>query len=98
VRKQQKTVLWPSYLDSSKTRKEGRKIPKIHGVPNPKILELQKAAEKLGMKPELEAEAAYPSAPWIKTGKIRVQKKGTKTQTMMKIAKEIVAIRQQTRK
>jgi signal recognition particle subunit SRP19 len=98
VRKQQKTVLWPSYLDSSKTRKEGRKIPKSNGVPNPNILELQRAAEKLGLKPEAEADAAYPSSPWIKTGKVLVQKKGTKTQTVMKIAKEIVAIRQQTKK
>jgi signal recognition particle subunit SRP19 len=98
VRKQQKTVLWPSYLDSSITRKEGRKVPKSNGVSNPNILELQRAAEKLGMKPEVEADAAYPSSPWIKTGKILVQKKGTKIQTVMKIAKEIVAIRQQTKR
>jgi signal recognition particle subunit SRP19 len=98
VRKREKTVLWPSYLDSSKTRKEGRRVPKSNGVPNPNILELQRAAEKLGMKPELEADAAYPSAPLIKTGKILVQKKGTKTQTLMKIAKEIVVIRQQTKR
>ncbi len=98
MRKQQKTVLWPPYFDSSKTRKEGRKVPKTNGVPNPKVLELRRAAEELGLKPELEADAAYPPAPWIKTGKILVQKKGTKTQTMMKIAKKIVALRQQTRK
>ena len=98
MRKQQKTVLWPSYLDSSKTRKEGRKVPKSNGVPNPSIAELQRAAEKLGMKPELEADAAYPSSSRVKTGKILVQKKGTKTQTVMRIAKEIVAIRQKAKK
>lgn len=98
MQKRQKTVLWPSYLDSSKTRKEGRRVPKSSGVPNPNVLELQRAAAKLGMRPELEVDAAYPSAPLIKTGRMLVQKKGTKTQTLMKIAKEIVAIRQQTKK
>jgi signal recognition particle subunit SRP19 len=98
VQKKQKTVLWPFYIDSSKTRKEGRRVPKNIGVPNPNVLELQRAAEKLGMKPELEVDAAYPSASRIKTGRILVKKKGTKTQTLTEIAKEIVAIRQQTRK
>ncbi|MGB9134885.1 MAG: signal recognition particle subunit SRP19/SEC65 family protein [Candidatus Bathyarchaeia archaeon] len=98
MRKQQKTVLWPSYVDSSRTRKEGRKVSKSVGVLNPTLAELQGAAEKLKMKPEAEADATHPSSPWRKTGRILVQKKGTKTQTLMRIAKEIAAMRQQTKK
>ena len=97
MRTKQKMVLWPSYVDSSKTRREGRKIPKSSGVPNPSMLELQRAAQRLGMKPELDADAAYPSTPWAKTGRILVQKKGTKAQTVMRIARETVALRQQTK-
>ena len=98
VRKQKKTVLWPAYFDSSNTRKEGRKVPKSVGVPNPNLNELQKVSEHLGLKPEAEVNAAHPATPWRKTGRILVQKKATKIQTLMRIAKEIRAIRQQTKK
>lgn len=98
MRKQRKIVLWPVYFDSSKTRKEGRKVPKNIAVPNPNLSEIQKAAEHLGMKPEVETNAAYPAIHWRKTGRILVQKRETKMQTLMKMAKEIVVIRQQTKK
>lgn len=98
MRKQKKAIVWPVYFDSSKTRKEGRKIPKSVAVSNPNLAELQRAAEWLGMKPEVEVNAAHPIVPWRKTGRIRVQKSGLKMQTLLKIAKEIVAIRQQAKK
>lgn len=98
VRKQQKTILWSVYFDSSKTRKEGRRVPKSVAVPNPTLTELQKAAQRLGMKPETEDSLMHPATPWQKTGRIRVQKKETKKSALMKIAREMLAIRQQTRK
>jgi signal recognition particle subunit SRP19 len=94
VRKQQKTILWPAYFDVSKTRKEGRRVPKSIAVPSPRIAELQKVAEKLGMKPEVNEDAAHPPTHWQKTGRLWVQRKGTKTQTLMKIAKELSVFRQ----
>lgn len=97
MRKQQKTILWPVYFDSSKTRKEGRKVPKAHAVPNPNLAELQKAAELLELKPEVEVDVAYPTTPWRKTGRILVHKEGLKMQTLMKVAKEIGVMRQQAR-
>jgi signal recognition particle subunit SRP19 len=97
MRKQEKTVLWPSYVDSSRSRKGGRKISKNIGVLNPTLAEMQGAALKLGMKPEADADAIHPSSHWRKTGRILVQKKGTKTQTILMIAKEMAAMRQQTR-
>jgi signal recognition particle subunit SRP19 len=98
VRKQQKTILWPSYFDSSRTRKGGRKVPKSFGVPNPSIAELQGAAERLGMKPEIEVDATHPSSHWRKTGRILVQKKGTKAHIVTNIAREIATMRQKTKK
>lgn len=98
MRKQKKIILWPVHFDSSKTRKEGRRVPKSVAVPKPNLAELQRAAEHLGLKPEADVNAAHPSIPWRKTGRIWVQKRGTKMQTLMKIAKEIVTIRQQTKK
>lgn len=98
MRKQQKIVVWPSYVDSSKTRREGRRVSKGAGVPNPTLAELLNAAEKLKLKPEAEAEVAHPSCPWRRTGRMTLQKKGTKTQTVSAIAREIGAMRQQTKK
>jgi signal recognition particle subunit SRP19 len=98
LRKQKKAIVWPIYFDSSKTRKEGRKIPKSAAVSNPNLAELQKAAELLELKPEIEVNIAHPTAPWRKTGRIRVQKNGSKMQTLLKIAKEIATIRQQAKK
>lgn len=98
MRKQKKTIICPVYFDSSKTRKEGRKVPKNVAVPNPNLAEVQGAAERLGLKPEVEENAAHPAIPWRKTGRVWVQTRGTKTQVLMKIAKEIATIRQQTAK
>jgi len=97
VQKQKKVILWPVYFDSSKTRKEGRRVPKNIAVPNPNLAEIQKAAEHLELKPEVETNATYPAIHWRKTGRIMVQKRETKMRTLMKMAKEIAAIRQQTR-
>lgn len=98
MRKQKKTVLWPVYFDSSKKRREGRKVPKNIAVPNPTLSELQTAAERLRLKPEAELDVAYPATPWRKIGRIWVEKKGAKAQTLKKTAKEIATIRQQSKK
>lgn len=93
MRKQEKVILWPAYFDSTKTREEGRKIPKGLAVPLPKISELKEAAEKLGLEHELVPEASYPKTPWLKTGMLLVTKRETKNQIIKKIAKQLQKIR-----
>ncbi len=98
MRKQKKTLLWPAYFDSSKTRREGRKISKSAAIQNPNLIEIQKAAVFLKLEPEIEADFMYPANPWKKTGRIWVNCKNTKAKTLTRIAKEISNIRQQTPK
>ena len=98
MKKRKKIIIWPTYFDSSKTRKEGRKVPKSAAIPNPNLRELQAAAQKLGLKPEAEVNSSYPIVPWRKTGRILIQYKGTKMQALTKIAEEMVSIRQQEKK
>lgn len=98
MKEQEKTVLWPAYFDSSKKRREGRKVPKNIAVPNPSLTELQRAAEHLGLEPEVEAEVSHPSTPWRKTGRIWVKKKEVKARILVKVAKEIAVMRQQVKK
>jgi signal recognition particle subunit SRP19 len=93
MRKQDKAIIWPTYFDSTKTRKEGRRVPKSLAVQSPKITEITEAAAKLGLKHEVVAEAGYPKTPWVKAGMILVEKKGSKEQTIKKIAKQLLKAR-----
>jgi len=83
-------VLWPIYLDSTKTRSEGRRVSKKLAVPAPKLEEIQRVAMSLGFRPETVSNAAHPSFPWQKTGLIVTSKKGSKTQIIRKIAEKLL--------
>ena len=98
MRKQGKTIIWPVYFDANKTRREGRKIPKNLSVPNPTLAEVQRAVKRLGLKQESQADTAHSATPSRRTGRIVINKKGQKMQLLIKIAKEVSAIRQQAKK
>lgn len=93
MRKQAKFIIWPAYFDHAKTRKEGRRVPKSLAVQNPKIIEVTEAVEKLGLKHEVISDAAYPKAPWLKSGMIMVEKEGSKEQVIRKISKQLLKMR-----
>ncbi len=89
-----KIVIYPEYLDSRLSRSEGRRINKELAIPNPRIDEIVKAAEKLGLNPIVEADASYPRNWWEHRGRVIVDKIGSKLNTL----KEIAKILKQTRK
>jgi len=93
MRKQDKIIIWPAYFDSTKTRKNGRRVPKNLAVPSPKILEIKDAAGKLGLEHELVPDASYSKTPWQKAGMLLVKKKEPKGQIIGKIAKQLLKIR-----
>ena len=93
MRKQDKAIIWPAYFDQTKTRKNGRRVPKNLAVPSPKIEEIHEAAGKLGLKNEVVATTGYPKTPWQKTGSILVEKKAPKEQIIKKLAKQLVKAR-----
>lgn len=85
-----KTMIWPVYIDSNKTRKEGRKISKEYCVERPKVLEIAKAARKLKLKPETENDKAYPGFWWEDKGRVFVDRGDmSKNEVLIKIAQEI---------
>jgi signal recognition particle subunit SRP19 len=98
MRKQDKVIIWPAYFDQSKTRKKGRRVQKSLAVQSPKISEIKIAAERLGLKNEIAPEAGYPKTPWLKTGMILVEKKGSKEQVIRKIANQLLKMRSETKK
>jgi len=93
MRKQDKNVIWPVYFDSTKTRKEGRRVPKSLAVPYPKILEIKDAAERLGLEHELVPDVTYSKTPWLKTGMLHVKKNERKSQIIIRIARQLLKIR-----
>ena len=93
MRKQEKAIIWPAYFDSAKTRKKGRRVPKNLAVQSPKVEELQEAARRLSLKPELSLGAGYTKTPWSKSGMILVEKQGSKEQVIKKLARQLAKVR-----
>jgi signal recognition particle subunit SRP19 len=93
MRKQNKIFLWPTYFDTNKTRQEGRRVPKKLAVSEPKLVELQRAAMKIGLQPLVVSDAVHPSSPWQRSGLLVVPKKKPKGEILTKIAKELVRLR-----
>jgi signal recognition particle subunit SRP19 len=93
MRKQNTIFLWSVYFDSSKTRNEGRKVPKKLSILSPKLEELQIAAKKLGFQPKTKFDAAHPSKPYQKSGLLVLTKTESKGKTLKKIAKELCNLR-----
>jgi len=69
-----KIIIWPANLDSKKTRREGRKIPKSIALEAPKLHEIEEAAKELNLNPISVKEAARPSNWWEKTGYVIVNR------------------------
>jgi len=93
MRKQDRIVLWPAYFDSTKTRLQGRRIPKGLAVTSPRLDELQKAAERCGLQPEVVLGVKHPHSPWQKSGLVSVPKSASKMQIIRRVAKELSNIR-----
>jgi len=98
MRKQNRAIIWPAYFDQTKTRKNGRRVPKSLAVQHPKIVEIKMAVERLGLKHEFTPEAGYSKTPWLKTGMIMVEKKGPKEQIIRKIANQLLKMRSENPK
>jgi signal recognition particle subunit SRP19 len=93
MRKQEKVIVWPAYFDSARSRLDGRRIPKNLAVTNPRTDEIKEVADKTGLRCELIPEVGYPKTPWLKTGMLLVEKRGTKNQTVMTIGKKLFETR-----
>jgi signal recognition particle subunit SRP19 len=93
MRKLDKAIIWPIYFDTSKTRKEGRRVSKNIAVQFPKIDEIKQAADKLGLENEVNLNAHFPKNHWSKTGMLLVEKKEAKEKIILKLAKQLVKIK-----
>jgi signal recognition particle subunit SRP19 len=88
-----KTIIWPVYIDSKKTKKEGRRISKENAVPSPKLREISNAAKKLNLNPEVENDKSYSRSWWETSGRVSVDKNISKREILVKISNMIKGTR-----
>ncbi|MGA2681630.1 MAG: signal recognition particle subunit SRP19/SEC65 family protein [Candidatus Bathyarchaeia archaeon] len=93
MKKLDKAIIWPIYFDANKTRRNGRRVAKNLAVQSPKIDEIKVAVDKLGLKNEVRLEAHFPRIPWAKTGMLLVEKREAKEKIILKIAKQLLKLK-----
>ncbi len=84
-----KLIIWPVYLDVTKSRSEGRILPMKESVKSPTLKEIEKAAAELNLAPVVETDKAYPKSWWTTGGRVLVDKKGPKSIIVKQIAQNI---------
>ncbi|MFQ6095472.1 MAG: signal recognition particle subunit SRP19/SEC65 family protein [Candidatus Bathyarchaeia archaeon] len=89
MREKDRIILWPIYFDSTRTRSEGRRVPKKLAVRSPRLSDIQAAAQKLGLQFEVVPDAAYPRSPWRRMGYISVPKNRPKNRLLKEIAENL---------
>lgn len=88
-----KLVIWPAYIDQTRSRSEGRIISRKSSVKEPQLHEIKNAAQNLGLNPEVEAGKAYPKSWWEVSGRVLVDNKGPKSVIAKQIASGIKKLR-----
>jgi signal recognition particle subunit SRP19 len=84
-----KLVIWPVYLDATKSRAEGRILSMKDSVKSPVLKEIERAASELSLTPVVEADKAHPKSWWVVSGRVLVDKKGPKSIVVKQIAQKI---------
>jgi len=92
MHKMNEIVLWPIYFDSTKTRSEGRKVPKRLGTSLPTLGMIENTLKRLRLSYKSVPDAAYPYFPWIKNGSILVEKRKAKNKILKDVAKELLRL------
>lgn len=88
-RGEDKYVVYPIYFDKSVSRLSGRKVSRKNAIDKPDLENISKAAKSLGLNPILEKEVSYPSRNWKNEGRILVDKKDSKSNILVQIAKRL---------
>ncbi len=84
------TIVWPVYINSEHTRKEGRRLSLEESVKEPKIREISQVLRKFKIQHTVEHNKAFPGSWWEKSGRVVVEHdKETKLELLRFISKNI---------
>ncbi len=95
MRDKGKLVIWPVYIDQTKSRSNGRIISRKNAIKEPHLNEIKEAARQLGLNPEVEPGKAYPKSWWEVSGRVLIDDKGPKSIIAKQIASSIKKMRGQ---
>ena len=91
-------VIYPSYLDSTKTIQEGRRIPKHVAVDTPTVADISCALQRLGIRHVLQPYKGYSrdsTTLWENPGRVKVDQPCTKKKELLyQVAEQIPTIPQ----
>jgi signal recognition particle subunit SRP19 len=87
-----RTILWPTYFDSSKTRSQGRRVSKKLAIERPSSEDVFRAVQELGLNATHHPEKAYPGNWWEREGMVSVEKGLPKTELISKVATRLRGI------
>ncbi|MFP4632281.1 MAG: signal recognition particle subunit SRP19/SEC65 family protein [Halobacteriales archaeon] len=87
------TVIWPAYIDSTKTRSEGRRVPVDAAVESPTAEEIARAVKQVGYEPTYEPDKRYPRSWWEDTGRVTVEADDSKDDVLRAVTAYVDAMR-----
>ncbi|MEM4576870.1 MAG: signal recognition particle subunit SRP19/SEC65 family protein [Candidatus Nezhaarchaeales archaeon] len=90
-------IIYPCYLDCTRSETQGRKIPKKVAVPSPKIDEILRAAQELNLDPLIEKKP-HPSWWYEESSRVSVKKIASKRKVLIMLAKKIAENRKEKSK
>ena len=94
MKKSGSMVIWTAALDSTKSRAQGRCIPKSLAIQVPRVDEVEQAARRISFEPEISRNSALPSRWWEKTGYVVVKRKDkSRSKILRELAAQIVKLR-----
>lgn len=93
MKDKRKLVIWPVYIDRTRSRSKGRIVSRKSSVNEPTVQEIDLAAKKLGMNPLVEADKAYPRSWWESKGRVLIDNTAPKPALARKIANAIKDMR-----
>ncbi len=82
-------IIWPVYFDRRFSRREGRRVPYKDGLSRVTLDEVMAAAERAGLRFEVDREATHPMVWWERTGRILVIYDGPKTELIRVICQNL---------
>jgi signal recognition particle subunit SRP19 len=89
-------VVYPSYLDSTKTVKEGRRISKELAIPTPTVGDMSQALQSLNIRHVAQPFKGYPrdiTTLWDNPGRVKVDyTDGQKKQLLKELAERITLL------
>lgn len=77
-------VIWPQYFDSTRSRKDGRRVSKVNAVQTPSAAEIALISRYVKLSPRLDENATHPSLPWEKCSRVLLRRPTVKGKRISK--------------